>query len=249
MTNRRDFLKNLAQLAGAVAFTAYASYPLFAQNVKSQSTQGKGERLKVLIIGANGSVARVATTMFLQNTNVDLKLYLRNSKRLSHLKSARVEVVEGNALDENALKKAMSDVQVVYANLYGTPTPQMARVIIDSMQQVGLKRLVWITSFGVYNGQYQEIPESELRRIANYIAPHREEVKIIESSPLDYTIIRAQWFSNADEIDYELTQKGEAFKNPSGRISRKSIADLIVKLCTTKDFGIRQSLGINKPLR
>lgn len=108
---------------------------------------------------------------------------------------------------------------------------------------------MWITSFGVYNGQYQEIPESEPRCIANYIAPHREEVKIIESSPLDYTIIRAQWFSNADEIDYELTQKGEAFKNPSGRISRKSIADLIVKLCTTKDFGIRQSLGINKPLR
>ena len=88
-----------------MAFTAYASYPLFAQNVKSQSTQGKDERLKVLIIGANGSVARVATTMFLQNTDVDLKLYLRNSKRLSHLKSARVEVVEGNALDENALKR------------------------------------------------------------------------------------------------------------------------------------------------
>ncbi|WP_334084197.1 NAD(P)H-binding protein [Helicobacter typhlonius] len=143
----------------------------------------------------------------------------------------------------------MSDVNVVYANLYGTDTPQMARVIIDSMQQVGLKRLVWITSFGVYNGQYQEIPESELRRIANYIVPHREEVKIIESSLLDYTIIRAQWFSNADEIDYELTQKGEDFKNPSGRISRKSIADLIVKLCTIKDFGIRQSLGINKPLK
>ncbi|WP_300668409.1 NAD(P)H-binding protein [Helicobacter sp. UBA3407] len=66
---------------------------------------------------------------------------------------------------------------------------------------------------------------------------------------IDYTIIRAQWFSNADEIDYELTQKGEAFKNPSGRISCKSIADLIVKLCTIKNFGIRQSLGINKPLK
>ena len=28
MTNRRDFLKNLAQLAGAVAFTAYVSEQL-----------------------------------------------------------------------------------------------------------------------------------------------------------------------------------------------------------------------------
>ncbi|WP_416374749.1 twin-arginine translocation signal domain-containing protein, partial [Helicobacter typhlonius] len=38
--NRRDFLKNLAQLAGAVAFTAYASYPLFAQDLKQISKKG-----------------------------------------------------------------------------------------------------------------------------------------------------------------------------------------------------------------
>lgn len=63
MTNRRDFLR-MAQFTGIATLGAYMPYPLFAQNVKSQSTQGKGERLKVLIIGANGSVARVATTMF-----------------------------------------------------------------------------------------------------------------------------------------------------------------------------------------
>ena len=186
--------------------------------------------------------------MFLQKTDVNLKLFLRNANRLEHLKSPRVEVVEGDATDKVALTNAMSGVHVVYANLYGRNTPQMASAIIESMQAAGLKRLVWITSFGVYNGQYQEIPDSELARIASYIAPHREEVRIIEASNLDYTIIRAQWFSHADEIDYELTQKGEPFKNPSARISRKSIADLIVRLCTTPDFGIRQSLGINKPL-
>lgn len=217
--------------------------PLFAQNPASQKAA-----TKVLIIGANGSVAKEAIAMFLQKTDVNLKLFLRNAKRLEHLKSARVEVVDGDATDKVALTNAMSDVQVVYANLYGKNTPQMAAAIIESMQAAGLKRLVWITSFGVYNGQYQEIPDFELARIANYIAPHREEVRVIEASNLDYTIIRAQWFSNADEIDYELTQKGEPFKNPSARISRKSIADLIVRLCTTPNFGIRQSLGINKPL-
>lgn len=217
--------------------------PLFAQNPAPQKAA-----TKVLIIGANGSVAKEAIAMFLQKTDVNLKLFLRNAKRLEHLKSARVEVVEGDATDKVALTNAMSDVQVVYANLYGKNTPQMAATIIESMQAAGLKRLVWITSFGVYNGQYQEIPDFELARIANYIAPHHEEVRVIEASNLDYTIIRAQWFSNADEIDYELTQKGEPFKNPSARISHKSIADLIVRLCTTPNFGIRQSLGINKPL-
>ena len=240
--SRKTFLRILA-LFGALWLGAV---PLLAQNPAPQ--KGAKGATTVLIIGANGSVAKEAIAMFLQKTDVNLKLFLRNAKRLEHLKSPRVEVVEGDATDKVALTNAMSGVNVVYANLYGKNTPQMASAIIESMQAAGLKRLVWITSFGVYNGQYQEIPDSELARIASYIAPHREEVRIIEASNLDYTIIRAQWFSHADEIDYELTQKGEPFKNPSARISRKSIADLIVRLCTTPDFGIRQSLGINKPL-
>lgn len=240
--SRKTFLHILA-LFGALWLGVV---PLLAQNPAPQ--KGAMGATTVLIIGANGSVAKEAIAMFLQKTDVNLKLFLRNAKRLEHLKSPRVEVMEGDATDKVALTNAMSGVNVVYANLYGRNTPQMASAIIESMQAAGLKRLVWITSFGVYNGQYQEIPDSELARIASYIAPHREEVKVIEASNLDYTLIRAQWFSNADEIDYELTQKGEPFKNPSARISRKSIADLIVRLCTTPDFGIRQSLGINKPL-
>ncbi len=240
--SRKTFLHILA-LFGALWLGAI---PLLAQNPAPQ--KGATGATTVLIIGANGSVAKEAIAMFLQKTDVNLKLFLRNAKRLEHLKSPRVEVVEGDATDKVALTNAMGGVHVVYANLYGKNTPQMASAIIESMQAAGLKRLVWITSFGVYNGQYQEIPDSELARIASYIAPHREEVRVIEASNLDYTLIRAQWFSNADEIDYELTQKGEPFKNPSARISRKSIADLIVRLCTTPDFGIRQSLGINKPL-
>lgn len=70
---------------------------------------------------------------------------------------------------------------------------------------------------------------------------------IIESSNLDYTIIRPSWFSNLDEIDYELTHKGEAFKNADKLISRKSIAHLVIRLALEKDFGIKESLGINKP--
>ncbi|MDE7216702.1 MAG: SDR family oxidoreductase [Helicobacter sp.] len=238
--SRKTFLRILA-----LALCLGAA-PLLAQTPAPQ--KGATGATTVLIIGANGSVAKEAIAMFLQKTDVNLKLFLRNAKRLEHLKSPSVEVVEGDATDKVALTNAMGGVHVVYANLYGKNTPQMASAIIESMQAAGLKRLVWITSFGVYNGQYQEIPDFELARIASYIAPHREEVRIIEASNLDYTLIRAQWFSNADEIDYELTQKGEPFKNPSARISRKSIADLIVRLCTTPDFGIRQSLGINKPL-
>ncbi len=207
------------------------------------------EKISVLIIGANGSVAKVATQGFLSGTNANLKLYLRDSSRLLSIAKqnpSRVQLIEGNALDKSALIKAMQGVNVVYANLAGSDLGAMARAITQAMSESGVKRLVWVGSYGVYEG---EIPDSELNRIRAYNPPHREAVRAIESSGLDYTIIRAQWFSNANEIDYELTKKGEAFKNPSAQISRKSIAHLVIRLCLERDFGIKESLGINKPAK
>ncbi|WP_260604765.1 NAD(P)H-binding protein [Campylobacter sp. MIT 99-7217] len=205
----------------------------------------KDKKMKILIIGANGSVAKEVTAGFLSGTSVNLRLFLRKASRLQGLKNAnpsRVELVEGDATDKEALKRAMQGVDAVYANLAGD-LETMAKTIIEAMSEVGLKRLVWISSFGVYEG---EISQKEFNKIASYNPPHRAAVRLIEASDLDYTIIRAQWFSWANEIDYELTQKGEAFKNESAYISRKSIAHLVIKLCL-EGSNLRQSLGINKP--
>lgn len=207
------------------------------------------EKVSVLIIGANGSVAKVATQGFLAGSNADLKLYLRNASRLSSVAKQnpnRVQLIEGDALDKNALKNAMKGVNVVYANLAGSNLGAMAKAITQAMSESGVKRLIWVGSYGVYDG---EIPDSELNRIRAYNPPHREAVRAIEASGLDYTIIRAQWFSNANEIDYELTKKGEKFKNPSASISRKSIAHLVIRLCLEQGFGVRESFGINKPAK
>lgn len=51
--------------------------------------------------------------------------------------------------------------------------------------------------------------------------------------------------NNDDEIDYELTSKGESFKGTI--ISRKSIADLIVKVIKEPQLHSNSSLGIAKP--
>ena len=203
--------------------------------------KGTQEKISVLIIGANGSVAKVATQGFLSGTNANLKLFLRDSSRLSKLAEQnpnRIQLIEGDALDKNALKNAMQGVNVVYANLAGSDIKQMAQTIISAMKDVGQKRLIWIGSMGVYDSEN-----------VSHRSRHAEPIKLIESSGLDYTIIRPQWFSNADEIDYEITKKGEAFKNPSAQISRKSIAHLVIRLCLEKDFGIKESFGINKPAK
>jgi uncharacterized protein YbjT (DUF2867 family) len=191
----------------------------------------------VLILGAYGSIARVAIESFLKETESQLTLYLRNSRRVKNIVSNQVRVIEGDVLDIETLKEAMMGQDVVYANLAGN-LEQMAKTVVKAMSETGIKRLIWISSMGIYD----EVPG---QRYNSILDPYRNSAAIIEASNLDYTILRPGWFTNKDEIDYEITQKGEPFKGHD--VSRKSLANLIVKLAETPGFEIRKSLGVNKP--
>lgn len=191
----------------------------------------------VLILGANGSLARVAIDRFLKETDAQLSLYMRNSRRLRNIDSNRVQVIEGNVIDLEKLKEAMNGQDVVYANLAGN-LEQMATTVVEAMTATGVKRLIWISSMGIYD----EVPG---QRYSSVLDPYRKSAEIIEASDLNYTILRPGWFTNKDEIDYQITQKGEPFKGHD--ISRKSLADLIVKLAVTPGMEVRNSLGVSKP--
>lgn len=192
----------------------------------------------VLILGANGQIARFATDLFLKRTDVRLTLYLRNSRRLKNPDPTRVRIVEGDVLDSRVLEFAMSGQHVVYANLAGDLEEQ-ARTIVKAMDKARIKRLIFISSMGVYD----EIPGEHHGSILD---AYRNATSIIEATDLDYTIIRPAWLNNRDEIAYGTTQKGEPFKNGGEVVSRKSVADLVVKLAITPGLESRHSLGVHK---
>jgi uncharacterized protein YbjT (DUF2867 family) len=192
----------------------------------------------VLILGAHGQIARVATDLFLKHTDARLTLYLRNAKRLKLPGHAdRVRIIEGDVLDSKTIESAMAGQDVVYANLAGQ-LEQQARCIVQAMNKTGVKRLIFISSMGIYD----EIPGE---RHGSILDPYRKAASIIEASDLDYTILRPAWLDDRDVIDYGTTQKGETFKNASKTVSRKSVADLVVKLATTPGLENRRSLGIH----
>jgi uncharacterized protein YbjT (DUF2867 family) len=191
----------------------------------------------VLILGANGSVARVAIDVFLKETDVQLTLYLRNSRRLKNVDSNRVRLIEGDVLDIEKLKEAMIGQDIVYTNLDGQ-LERMAKTIVEAMDASSVKRLIWISSMGIYD----EVPGQKYSTILD---PYRKSAEIVEASDLDFTILRPGWFTNKNEIDYEITQKGEPFKGHD--VSRKSLADLIVKLTVTPGLEVGRSLGVSKP--
>lgn len=193
----------------------------------------------ILILGAHGQVARVAIDLFLQRSDAKLTLYLRDARRLKLSGHAnRLRVVEGDVTDTKTLETAMAGQDVVYANLAGD-LEQQARCIVQAMEKTGLKRLIFISSMGIYD----EIPGERHGRVLD---PYRNATAIIEASAIDYTLLRPAWMNDRDEIDYATTHKGEPFKNASAQVSRKSVADLVVRLATTPGLETRSSLGVHK---
>ena len=138
-------------------------------------------------------------------------------------------------IDLPQLESLMQGQDVVYANLAGN-LEAMAENIVQAMNRTNVKRLIWISSMGIYG----ETGEDH----GAILEPYRRSAQVVENSRLDYTIIRPAWFTDGHEIDYQLTRKGEPFQGR--QVSKRSIAHLIAKLIERPEFSIRESLGIGR---
>ena len=186
----------------------------------------------VVIIGASGNIAKNVIDILVKKDKINLTLFLRNKERLGNKDVSKCRIIEGDALDFNQLKEAVNEQDIVYANLAGD-LEVMAKNIAKAMGETGVKKLIFISSIGIY-----DVP------LRSALKSYRKAADVIEASDLEYTILRPTWFTNVDEVDYEITKKGEAEKGSV--ISQRSVAAFIVKIIESPGNYIRENLGINK---
>ena len=187
----------------------------------------------VIILGASGNIAGHVIDILLKKDDINLTLFLRNARRLRNKDVSKCRIVAGDVLDYMQLKEAISGQDIVYGNLSGD-LEAMAKNIVKAMDETRVKKLIFISSIGIY-----DLP---LRPV---LKPYRKAADVIEASGLEYTILRPTWFTNADEVDYETTRKGEPEKGSI--VSQKSLATLITKIVETPEQYTRENLGVNKP--
>lgn len=186
----------------------------------------------VLIIGAGGSLATYVIKELQLQKDVHLTLFLRNRNRLPGPVQPDATIVEGDVMDHSILKETIKGQDIIYVNLAGN-LEAMIKNIIKVMQETGVKRIIAISSIGIY--------ETPLRSV---LQPYRKLADLIEASGLDYTILRPDWFTNADEVDYAITRKGEPEKGTA--ISRKSIAAFIATVIEDPAKWKNENIGISK---
>lgn len=198
----------------------------------------------VLIIGANGKVSVEATKLFLEDSNFNVDLFLRNAHRIPDYASNRVTVYEGDAKNSKDLEQALDKVDVVFASLSGSLDIE-AQAIVDAMSKKDVKRLIFVAAPGIYDELPAKFNEFNKSQFGDKLTKYRKAADIIEASTLDYTIIRPAWLTFKNETDYEVTSKDTQFRGTE--VSRRSIASLAVRIAKNPELYSKENIGVNKP--
>jgi len=199
----------------------------------------------VLILGAGGQIARHVIEALDGDSDIRLTLFARNAAKLAASAPARAEIVQGDVLDAAKLEAAVAGKDIVYANLIGEDLDDQAKAVIAAMKAQGVKRLIFVLSLGIYDEVPGKFGEWNRGIIGDDLKPYRRAADAIEASGLDYTILRPAWLTDEDEVDYELTAKGEPFQGTV--VSRRSVGDLVARIVAKLDLHVGANLGVNKP--
>lgn len=206
----------------------------------------------VAIIGANGKIARLVEDRILKNDkDVHLTLFLRNANRLSELKdNPQVTLIDGDANDPEDLRKAIKGQDIVLVSFvdHGVGA-QVTQDVIKIMDEEGVKRLISSNILGIYD----EVPGKfgDYNRDVCFngkVEPDNSMVlsdKYIENSDLDYTVLRLAWLNDRNDTTYTITHKGEEYVGVS--VSRKSVADVVVKIIEAPSKWGKESIGFADP--
>lgn len=203
---------------------------------------------KIAVLGASGQIAKLAEDLFLKDKDNELVLFLRHPNKLDKNKidEDREKVVVGDASKLDQLLPAIKDVDIVYANLAGGNIEDQAKTVVKAMDEAGVKRLIWISSLGVYDEVPGKFGEWNKNTLGSYLTTYRAAADQITASDLDYTVIRPAWLTNKNEIDYEITRGAHTpFKGTE--VSRLSVASYINDLVEDPSKDVRENVGLNKP--
>ncbi len=153
--------------------------------------------MKLIVFGATGGLGRAAASTAAARGD-KVTAFARQPGRL-HLESS-VRVVEGNALDAEAVAGAIAGQDAVLSALGGRPwrdrdvCAQGTRNIVDAMRRHGVRRLVVVSSLGV--GDSREQLGWLVRNVAAPLVMRRSfedkerMEEVVRSSELDWVIVR-----------------------------------------------------------
>jgi uncharacterized protein YbjT (DUF2867 family) len=118
--------------------------------------------MKILLTGSTGYIGRRLKQKLLEDKNIELKLLVRNKKSVCEL-SKKVEIIEGDTFNKDALKIALQDVDTAYYLIHSLSNENYkdldkisAQNFLDVAVECGVKRIIYLGGLGVKNKDTSE---------------------------------------------------------------------------------------------
>jgi uncharacterized protein YbjT (DUF2867 family) len=118
--------------------------------------------MKILLTGSTGYIGRRLKQKLLEDKDIELKLLVRNKKSVCEL-SKKVEIIEGDTFNKDALKIALQDVDTAYYLIHSLSNENYkdldkisAQNFLDVAVECGVKRIIYLGGLGVKNDNTSE---------------------------------------------------------------------------------------------
>lgn len=195
---------------------------------------------KVVIFGAAGHTGKYITKKMQSAQDIELSVFVRNPAKFEGMDLTGVNVIKGDALNAEDVKKAMEGQDVLLCSLEGDVL-KMAHNIVSALGETSVKRIIWITGMGIHH----EITGARgmmLNLLAKKRPDYIEAADTIAASSAVTTLLRCPGIKDGDNTTYFLTKEGE---QPAHKdIARAGIAQCMYDLICDETIGVNESLGI-----
>ena len=195
---------------------------------------------KVVIFGAAGHTGKYITEKMHAQENIELSVFVRNPGKFEGMDLSGVNIMQGDALNAEDVRKAMDGQDVLLCSLEGDVLT-MAKNIVEALKVTSVKRIIWITGMGIHH-EITGMRGIMLNMLAKKRPEYIEAADTIMASDAVTTLLRCPGIKNGDNTTYFLTKEGE---QPAHKdIARAGIAQCMLDMINDETLGVNESLGI-----
>lgn len=195
---------------------------------------------KVAIFGATGHTGLYITKKLMKEDDINLTLFVRNEGKLQGISTEKINIIKGDALNEDDVKKALDNIDILVCSLEGDVLT-MAKNIVNNLSNTKIKQIIWITGMGIHH-EIKGIRGKILNMYAKKRPEYIEAADLIASTNVNTTLLRCPGIVDGDNPKYFLTKEGvQPLKHD---VEREGIAQCILDLINDERLGFNESLGI-----
>ena len=161
---------------------------------------------KVVIFGAAGHTGKYITRKMQAEQDIEVSVFVRNPAKFEGMDLTGVNVMQGDALNAEDVKKALEGQDVLLCSLEGD-VRSMAKNIMSALAEMSVNRIIWITGMGIHH-EITGLRSMMLNMLAKQRPDYIEAADIIAASPAVTTLLRCLGIKDGENTKYFLTKEG-----------------------------------------